>query len=102
RALAASGVAMHPGTEVQEVRRGADGWSLTTSRGEIRAAELVVATNGYTGAATPWLRRRIVPIPAYMIATAPLPGEVLDRALPGRRPWHDSARDMAYARISPD
>src|SRR5690606_29152756 len=22
--------------------------------------------------------------------------------LPGRRPWHDSARDMAYARISPD
>jgi len=37
-------------------------WQLSTSRGRIEAANVLVATSGYTGAITPGLRRRIVPL----------------------------------------
>ena len=42
-----------------------------TSHGPVAAREILVATNGYTGAAVPQLRRRVVPVGSYLIATAP-------------------------------
>jgi len=35
---------------------------LKTSKGECRAEQVIVGTNGYTGELTPKLRRQIVPI----------------------------------------
>lgn len=82
-------------------RDGAD-WRVRTSRGESRAREVVVATNGYTGAATPWLRRRVIPIGSYMIATEPLAPEVMDRLMPRDRIVSDTRRVVYYYRASPD
>ena len=31
--------------------------------GTVTARHVIVATNGYTGKATPWLQRRVIPIP---------------------------------------
>ena len=44
------------------IERVADGFRVTTSRGTIHTAELVIATNGYTATVSPWQRRRIIPI----------------------------------------
>ena len=44
----------------------------TCAGGTIAARNVVVATNGYTGALTPWLRRRVIPIGSYIIATEPI------------------------------
>ncbi len=52
----------------------AKGFRVTTPRGTILARDIVVATNGYTGPATSWLRRRVIPIGSYIIATEDLPG----------------------------
>ena len=41
------------------------------------ARNVVIATNGYTGALTPWLRRRVIPIGSYVIATEPMPVETV-------------------------
>ena len=84
------------------VRRVGEGWRIGTSRGPIAANHLIAATNGYTGRATPWLHRRVVPIRAYMIATEPLDPVQLDGVLPTRRGFHDCAHEMKYARVSPD
>ena len=97
-----AGATIHSRTTVRSVRRRDGGWRIETDRGQIRAKELIAATNGYTGKATPWLRRRIVPIRAYMIATEPLDPGVLAGVLPSRRGFHDCAHEMQYARISPD
>ncbi|WP_170984181.1 NAD(P)/FAD-dependent oxidoreductase [Rhodoligotrophos defluvii] len=100
--VARAGASFHAQTRVVGIERQGAGWLVQTDRGPIAARELIVATNGYTGSATPWLRRRIVPIRAYMIATEPLDPALLASVLPSRRGFHDCARDMQYARISPD
>lgn len=97
-----AGAAIHSGARVTALRRKGDEWLLETDSGPLKAKHLIAATNGYTGKATPWLMRRIVPIRAYMIATEPLDPAVLAGVMPGRRGFHDCAREMEYARIAPD
>lgn len=73
-----------------------------TDRGEITAGALMIATNGYTGAATPWHRRRVIPVASYMIATEPL-GEARVRALlPKLRVYGDTKKILYYFRPAPD
>lgn len=97
-----AGAAIRSNTTVLAIRRQGDGWLLETDRGPLKARHLVVATNGYTGQATPWLRRRIVPIRAYMVATEQLDPAMISAAIPGGRAFHDCAREMEYARVAPD
>jgi glycine/D-amino acid oxidase-like deaminating enzyme len=99
RAAGARIVANTPVTGI--VREGAE-LRVRTARGDVVARDVVVATNGYTGAATPWFRRRIVPVKAYQIATEPLSPRVLDRVLPTRRTTLDSKNNIYWIRPSPD
>jgi glycine/D-amino acid oxidase-like deaminating enzyme len=75
---------------------------LTTSRGAIRARDVLVATNGYTGRLTPWLRRRVIPIGSYIIATEPLSPDVMARLMPKNRIVSDTRKVVYYYRASPD
>jgi len=86
-----------------------EGWSreggvfrARTSAGEVEARALMVATNGYTGPATPWHRRRVVPVASYMIATEEI-GEARVRALlPRLRVYGDTKKILYYFRPAPD
>jgi glycine/D-amino acid oxidase-like deaminating enzyme len=98
----AAGVTVIAQTPVAGIRRDGGGFQLATARGGLRAGEVVVATNGYTGPATPWLRRRVIPIPSQIIATEPLPKETLDRLMPKRRMCGDTRNLYNYYRPSPD
>ena len=71
RALEA-GVSIHARTAVEAVEDDSSLKRVRTGRGSIAAPHVIVATNGYTGRATPWLRRRIVPIPSQIVATRPI------------------------------
>jgi glycine/D-amino acid oxidase-like deaminating enzyme len=102
RSAAAAGVSFAAHTPVQEIRRSEEGCILASARGAVRAGEVIVATNGYTGPVTPWFARRIVPFDAYMIATQPIWPEVMDRVLPTRRTCIDWNNDALYIRPSPD
>jgi len=75
---------------------------VATPRGRIAARDVLIATNGYTGGATPWLRRRVVPFHGFMIATEPLDPALMSRILPGRRLFHDFNHNLNYMRPSPD
>jgi len=44
-------------------------WRLSTPRGPVEAADILVATSGLPGAVTQALRRRIVPLGSYVIVT---------------------------------
>jgi glycine/D-amino acid oxidase-like deaminating enzyme len=61
-----------------------------------------VATNGYTGRLTPWLRRRVIPIGSYMIATEPLAEAQMARLMPKDRIVSDTRKVVFYYRASPD
>ena len=97
-----AGALIAPHTSVDRVDRRGGGWTIHTSRGVLDAGDLLVATNGYTSAAFPALRRRFVPIGSYIVATAPLAPDVASRLLPKRRMAFDSKYFLYYFRVTDD
>lgn len=97
-----AGAEIADNTAVAAIRREARGFTVATGRGRVAAGEVIVATNGYTGAATPRLRRRLIPVPSYMIATEALPEGTLERLIPGGRMIVESRARHCYYRASPD
>ena len=89
-------------TAVTGVRQETGGFDVETARGAIRVRDVAVATNGYTGRATPWLRRRVVPFRAFMIATEQLTQDQVSRILPNDRTAQDFANNLIYLRRAPD
>ncbi len=102
RAAAQAGACIQEGVGVLQVSRAAGGWTLRTTGTELRAKDLFVATNGYTGPATPALRRRFIAIGSYIIATGPLPSPTWERLIPGRRMVFDSKNFLYYFRLTAD
>jgi glycine/D-amino acid oxidase-like deaminating enzyme len=118
----AQGGALHPGKLHREMRRLAEetgailcgraavtrlekiagGFRLTTTRGTLQAAHVVLATNAYSGPVVPYVRRRIVPVTAYMIATEPLPLDLAHELMPTNRTGGDTKRALYAFRRSPD
>jgi glycine/D-amino acid oxidase-like deaminating enzyme len=84
------------------IRPNGKGFHVETARGAVAARNVVVATNGYTGELTPWLRRRVIPIGSYIIATEVLPTELVARLMPRNRVISDTRKVVYYYRASPD
>ncbi len=82
--------------------RAGGGHTIHTSRGTTQVDKVLIATSGYTGALTPWLRRRTIPVGSFIVVTEPLPQETVDRILPNRRMAADSKMLTYYFRITPD
>ena len=97
-----AGASVHGHTAVEGVRREHGGLEVYTSRGTVRARDVVIATNGYTGAATPWHRRRVVAFAGYMIATERLSEEAISTVFPNRRTYHDYNHNIDFMRPAPD
>jgi len=98
----AAGATVAGYTPVTAVRREASEWIVETGRGSLRAGHVVATTNGYTGRVTKALARRLVAIPSFLIATAPL-GEARVRSLiPNGRMMVETRDKHLYYRPSPD
>jgi glycine/D-amino acid oxidase-like deaminating enzyme len=96
------GIAVCANAAVGGITRTNAGWRITTSRGAVEAGDVVIATNGYTGALTPSLRRRVVPIASHIIATEELPEDMARTLIPKGRTLSDTKRVLCYYRMSPD
>lgn len=97
-----AGARLVEGVEVRGLERRRDGWAVATSAGLVVARDVLVATNGYTGPAVPALRRRVVPVGSYLVATAPLDPALASRLVPRRRVLSDTKNLLYYFRLSPD
>ena len=87
---------------VKTIAKAGNGWRITTSRGDIAAGDVVIATNGYTGDATPELKRRLIPLASHIIATEELPPDLARTLIPKGRTLADTKRVLCYYRMSPD
>jgi glycine/D-amino acid oxidase-like deaminating enzyme len=101
-----TGAVIFEGTRVEkierEARQGTQGWRLTTSRGTLWARDVFVGTSGYTGAATPTLQKKIIPIGSYIITTGVLPQALARELSPRNRMIYDSKNYLYYYRLTPD
>lgn len=102
RAAEAAGVAVHTGIAFAGARETGDGFDLATSKGQIAARDLVMATNGYTPRFAEWLARRVIPFHGFMAATEELPAETMARLIPNRRTVIDSHVNINFIRPAPD
>ena len=98
-----AGADLHEGVRAQAVRRVGKGqFVVETERGTILARDVFVATNGYTDGAVPSLRRRIIPIGSYIIASEPLPEDLALELSPKGRAFFDTKNFLYYWHVSAD
>ncbi len=101
--VVAGGVPVASRTPVNGLTQEAGGtWQVKTPRGVIRAGNVIIATNGYTGDVTPQFKRRVVPVGSYIIATEELPADLAKSLSPRNRGFADTRRVLTYYRLSPD
>ena len=93
-------VAVH--SAMTGIVRDGERFTVTTPRGSLSAPHVVIATNGQTGAVTPWFRRRLVSVGAYAMATEPLAPELMAEIFPSGRLTIDSGKLRYFCRPSPD
>jgi glycine/D-amino acid oxidase-like deaminating enzyme len=98
-----AGADLHEGVRARRIRRQADGrFVVETERGAVLARDVLVATNGYTDGVAPALRRRIIPIGSYIIASEPLPDDLVADISPKGRAFFDTKNFLYYWHISAD
>ncbi len=101
-----AGASVYENAKVQKITRtsqnGERGFEVTSSRGTILARDVLVATGGYTSNATPGLRKKMIPIGSFIIATARLPEDLVRELSPQNRMIYDSKHYLHYYRLTPD
>jgi len=98
----AEGVRIVPFTSVLGLSRERQRMVLTTSRGEVSAGDVILATNGYTGRATPDYQARVLPVPSAIIATEPLAPGLMEKLMPKNRVIGETRRVFYYYRACPE
>jgi glycine/D-amino acid oxidase-like deaminating enzyme len=93
RAALGAGAEIAVGVRVLGLDREGDAWRVRTSRGELRAQNVVLGTNAYTDTLWPALKDVFTIIHYVQLATAPL-GPDASHILPGRQGLWDNARFM--------
>ena len=101
-AAALHGAHLHEQARVIAVTRQGKGFDVRSTRGTTSAAQVLVATDGYTDKAVPFYRRRIVPVGSFIVVTEPLDKALVDSLMPTRRMASDSKNLLHYFRITPD
>lgn len=101
-----TGAAMFDHTRVESVRResrnGESRFRLRTSKGSLLARDVLLASGAYTSNATPGLRKKIIPIGSYIIATEVLADDLARELSPKNRMIYDSKHFLYYYRLTPD
>jgi glycine/D-amino acid oxidase-like deaminating enzyme len=87
---------------VEEKISAAKRYRVQTSRGAVTAREVILASGAYTAEATPALRKKIIPIGSYIIATEVLPSDLARELSPRNRMIYDSKHFLYYYRLTPD
>jgi glycine/D-amino acid oxidase-like deaminating enzyme len=85
-----------------QLNAGARSFRVETSRGTLTARDVILASGAYTTGATPALRKKIIPIGSYIIATEVLNGDLAHELSPRGRMIYDSKYYLYYYRLTPD
>jgi glycine/D-amino acid oxidase-like deaminating enzyme len=75
---------------------------VCTSHGALTAREVLLATGAYTSEVAPALRRKIIPVGSYIIATEVFSDALARELSPRNRMIYDSKHFLHYYRLTPD
>ena len=99
----AEGAALFPHTPAHRIEPASGaGHVVRTPRGTVHAGQVLLATNAYADTLVPGLRRRVLPMDSFIIATEPLDPGVAATVLPTRRMTFNDRNLLWYWRHGPD
>ena len=102
-AAARNGARIYPSATVTRLERlSGRGHRITSSRGTLEAAQVLIATGNSRPGPFAWFRRRMVPVGSFIVVTAPLDRALLDRLMPRRRNYVTTRVIGNYFRVTPD
>ncbi len=101
-AAARRGVAIHERTPMMGLKRVSGGHTVETPKGKFTAKQVLLASGISQVGPIGWVRRRVVPVGAFLIATEPLPQDLLHKLTPRRRNAVDTKNLVNYFRPTPD
>ena len=97
------GVQLCENTAVTKIENNdSNNFKLITSKGDITAKKVIIATNGYTDRLVSKLKPLIFPVGSYIVVTEPLTNELQNIINPKRRMYYDSKWFLNYFRLTPD
>jgi glycine/D-amino acid oxidase-like deaminating enzyme len=99
RAVARSGGQICVHTPAMHLRRAPREWQIETPTGRVTAATVILATNAYSGELLGALRRSIITVPSFQVATVPLPPAQRTQILPGGQAASDTWHLLRYFRL---
>jgi glycine/D-amino acid oxidase-like deaminating enzyme len=105
RLALAAGASVHPATPATAVERpagGRAGFRVVTPRGTVATAAVLVCSNAYADGLLPELRRRVLPVGSFIVATEVLPPDLARSVSPRGRMLVDSKNLLFYWRLTPD
>jgi glycine/D-amino acid oxidase-like deaminating enzyme len=101
RAALGAGAGIHGRSPALRLARDGTRWRVETPEGAVSAERVLIATNGYTGDLWPGLKRSLVPVNSFQVATRPLTDNLRATILPGGQPVSDTRRLLRYFRLDP-
>jgi glycine/D-amino acid oxidase-like deaminating enzyme len=99
RAAMAAGAVLHGRSPVTGLVREGGVWRAVTAKGSVRADRVIIGTNGYTDDLLPGLKRTVIPVRSYIVATAPLSDNLRKTILPQGHCVSDSRQLLFYWRL---
>ncbi len=100
RAALAAGAEIHGQTKAVEIGRQDGRFLVRTAAGpSVRADRVLVCTNGYTGDLVPGLRRSVIAVNSFQVATEPLSDNVRRSILPNGHVSSDTRKLLLYFRL---
>jgi gamma-glutamylputrescine oxidase len=102
RAAAAAGVRIHEDTEVTSLQQDANGVTLQTAAGQVRARQALLAGNVYLQDVAPALEARIMPVGTYIVCSEAMEPAQADSLIPTRSCVCDTDVVLDYYRTTDD
>lgn len=101
--VARAGAALVDDCVATSIEDSGHGTVVHTTKGSVRAGDVVIATNGYTTVEpSPELSRLVVPVGSYIVVTEPLGADRAKRIFPGGAMSYTRKRLLHYMRRTHD
>ncbi|MCP3711247.1 FAD-binding oxidoreductase [Paraburkholderia sp. CNPSo 3274] len=96
------GARLYEHAAVTSIAKESGGYRVESTRGTLRAQQVLIATGPSRHGPFAWYRRRLAPVGSFIVVTEPLPPAQLTRLLPNRRSYTTSRLMHNYFRVTPD
>jgi len=100
-ALGRAGGRIYTRSPAVRLGRAGGAWSIETPGGSVSAPLIIIATDAYTHAVSDELRRTLVLVPSFQVATAPIPAPLRSMILPEGQAASDTWHLLRYFRLEP-